>query len=112
MAIRSVLKMIQKREAALAKRAPSPTFKPIKQLNEYDARNADEAMLLLGIAVPDPNWSGPCPYGKRIKLATWATQLALGRPGRPKLSDRDKDEVRRCTINPDQLKWPRERGGH
>jgi hypothetical protein len=38
-------------------------------------------------------------------------QLALARPGRSKLSDRDKEEVRRCTLDPDRLKWPRQRAG-
>jgi len=49
MAIRQVLKMIEKRERALAKRNPAPPT-PIPMQIEYDADNADEAMCILGIA--------------------------------------------------------------
>jgi hypothetical protein len=109
MAMRAVLKMIEKREVALAERAPPPVHKPYGFRWEQDPRNADEAMLILGIAVPDPKWSGPCEYGTRIKLATWATQAALSRPGKPGLENKQIDEVKRSTLDPDRLRWPRER---
>lgn len=109
MAVRAVLKMIEKREAALAERAPQPEAKPYGFRWEHDPRNADEAMLLLGIAVPDPSWSGPCEYGARMKLATWAAQAALSRPGRRPLEKKQVEDVKRVTINPEQLKWPRSR---
>ena len=112
MAIREVLKMIAKREAELAKRAPPPVHAPVRHTYEHDARNADEAMLLLGIAVKDPSWSGPCPYGTRLKLATWAAQAGISRPGRSKLSKQDMDDVKRCTLEADKLKWPRSGGRH
>lgn len=107
MAVRAVLKMIEKREAALAKRAPAPAHKPMDFRWEHDPRNADQAMLLLGITVPDPSWSGPCEYGTRMKLATWAVQTGLSRPGRRRLDKRQVDDINRVTLDPKQLKWPR-----
>jgi hypothetical protein len=108
LAVRSVLKMIEKREAALAKRSPSPAHGAMDFRWEQDPRNADEAMLLLGIAVPDPTWTeGPCKYGARMKLATWATQVALSRPGRRALEQKQVEDVRRLTLDPDKLKWPK-----
>lgn len=110
MAARAVLKMIEKREEALAKKAPAPKVQAYKFGHEQDPRNADDAMLLLGITVPDPAWSGPCQYGTRMKLATWAAQAALSRPGRRQLTDKDREEIKRTTLEPSKLKWPRQRG--
>jgi hypothetical protein len=110
MAIRAVLKMIAKREEALAKLNPEPPRSSIKVQIERDPRNADEAMLLLGIAVRDPTWSDPCPYGTRMKLATWAAQAGLSRPGRKRLSETQISEIRRVTLEPEKLRWPRLRG--
>ncbi len=110
MAVRAVLKMIEKREEALAKKAPAPKVQADKFGQEQDPRNADDAMLLLGITVPDPAWSGKCEYGTRMKLATWAAQAALSRPGRRQLTDKDRDEIKRTTLNSSELKWPRQRG--
>jgi len=107
MAIRAVLKMIEKREVALAKRAPEPVTKPMGFRWEHDPRNADEAMLLLGITVPDPNWSAPCKYGTRMKLATWAAQAGLSRPGRRSLDKKQIDDIKRVTLEANQLRWPR-----
>jgi hypothetical protein len=108
MAIRAVLKMIEKREVALAKCAPPPVQKPMGFRWEQDPRNADEAMLLLGITVPDPSWSsGPCQYGTRMKLATWAAQAALSRPGRKSLEPKQIEDIKRVTLSPGDLKWPR-----
>lgn len=109
MAMRAVLKMIEKREVALAERAPPPIQKPMKFRSETDPRNADEAMLLLGITLRDPTWNEPCKYGTRMKLATWATQAALSRPGRRGLEKKEIDEIKRVTLDADRLKWPRGR---
>ncbi|WP_265587876.1 DUF5681 domain-containing protein [Sphingomicrobium arenosum] len=107
MAIRQVLKMIERREKALVKRAPSQGFTPIKITTENDPRNADEAMLILGIAVPDPFWEGRATDERRILLSTWATQAAISRPGRKLLTEKDVDAVERCTLNSGDLQWPR-----
>jgi hypothetical protein len=112
MAVRAVLKMIEKREVALARKSPSLPVQTTRLGHERDPRNADEAMLLLGITVPDPDWEGPCQYGTRMKMATWATQASLSRPGRTPLEAKHENEIKRETINPDALKWPRRRGGH
>lgn len=111
MAVRAVLKMIEKREAALAKAAPPPRHGPIQTRIEDDPRNADTAMLLLGITVPDPSWTGTCEYGVRMKLANWAAQAGISRPGRQKLTLKDIEEVKRNTLTPEKLKWPRGTSG-
>lgn len=107
MAVRSVLKMIEKREVALVRLAPAPSGTAMAFRHEHDPRNADEAMLLLGITVPDPGWSGPCEYGTRMKLATWAAQAGLGRPGRRRLDKRQAEDINRVTLDPRQLRWSR-----
>lgn len=109
MAVRAVLKMIEKREAALLARAPAPVRKPMKFRWENDPRNADQSMLLLGIAVPDPKWTEPCEYGERLKLATWAAQAGLSRPGKSRLEPKEIEEIKRITLDADRLKWPRGR---
>lgn len=107
MATRVVLKMIEKREAALAKRTPPPTSQPIIRRSELDPRNVDDAMLLLGITVRDPAWSGPCKYGTRIKLSIWAAQAGISRPGRSSLNEQQLSEIRRVTLASEDLTWPR-----
>lgn len=108
MAVRQVLKMIEMREFALAKSAPTPERKPAVWNWESDPRNADQAMLLLGITVPDPQWERrECQYGTRMKLSTWAAQAALSRPGRRQLESKDIEGISRVTADPDKLRWPR-----
>ena len=107
MAVRAVLKMIEKRETALAKVVPAHRLRPMEWRWESDPRNADEAMLLLGITVPDPRWSGECQYGDRMRLATWAAQAGISRPARRKLTSNDVDNVKREALEPDKLNWPR-----
>ena len=107
MAVRQVLKMIEKREGALAKAAPAPAPRPMGFRWEHEPRNADEAMLILGITVRDPSWTGHCEYGVRMKVANWAAQAALSRPGRKKLTPKEVEDVKRMTIEPEALRWPR-----
>lgn len=108
MAIRQVLKMIEKREVALGAGRPEP--KPVKWEIEHDSDNANEAMLLLGIAEYGDASPGGGPATRPFRLATWAAQAALSRPGRRTLTDKEVDEVTRTTLHPDRLKWPRRRG--
>jgi hypothetical protein len=112
MAVRAILKMIEKRELALAKKAPPPAVQAMKFGHEGDPRNADAAMLLLGITVPDPTWEDPCEYGTRMKIANWAAQAGISRPGRRPLSDKDRENIKTQTINSETLKWPRQRGAN
>jgi hypothetical protein len=107
MAVRAVLKMIEKREAALARAAPPAQRFHVTQRREIDPRNADEAMLLLGITLPDPRMPERCKYGLPMKMATWATQAGISRPGRGKLSQQDVDNIKREAVDADKLKWPR-----
>ena len=52
MAIRQVLKMIEQREAALAKRNPHSPVR-VKLVPQYTSANANRAMVILGIASHD-----------------------------------------------------------
>jgi len=102
MAIRKVLKMIEKREGALAKKA-KPASHPIKIETHHCADNANEALRILAIASDDPN------HPSRMKIHTWAAQAALSRPGRKKFSAKDVDEIKFFTFDSEKLRWPRGR---
>lgn len=108
LAMRAVLKMIEKREAAMAKRNPAPV-RPVRMVHEFDSDNANEAMRILGIAD-----YGEAPYGggpstRPFRLTRWATQAAISRPGRRSLTDKDIEEVQRLTLEAGKLRWPRKR---
>jgi len=102
MAVRAVLKMIEKRELALAKLAPPAARKPITVEREYDTDNADEALQLLGLAshIAD-DVSG---RERRLKLEPWVTQLAVDRQRGLTLSTSDATLLRNCTHSPERLK--------
>lgn len=108
MAIRQVLKMIEKREVALAKLNP-PKLHGTTMEVEHDADNADEAMRILGIAAVDETADSGGYWSKHLRLATWATQAALSRPGRRRFDEKDRDSIKRLTCSPERLKWPRGR---
>lgn len=108
MAVRAVLKMIEKRETAIAQLSP-PTVNAVRMEVESDSDNANNAMLLLGIAEYGEAPPGGGPATRPFLLATWASQLAISRPGRRALRDKDIEDVKRQTINPDRLRWPRKR---
>jgi hypothetical protein len=102
---REVLKMIAKREKALAARQP---VKPLElQFEHGDPANAEEALLILGIAGHDPGGEQAKGGHRRLLLEPWAVQAALSRPGRKPLSDNDTKEVERCTRDAETLAWPR-----
>jgi hypothetical protein len=108
MAMREVLKWIFKRDAWLAKHAPKASWQPIKQYISPDPDNADTALLLLGIAAPDPARADIDADRAQLLLEPWAVQAALRRRrGGDRLTDRERDEVRRCTRDPDSLRWQR-----
>jgi hypothetical protein len=102
-AIRDVLKWIMEREKWFAKRAPR---QPIVQLIEHDPDNANEALLLLGIAERDTRYDYPHTDNDRLLLQPWATQKALSRPGRRRLTKDQISEIKRCTRDPETLRWP------
>ena len=107
MAIRQVLKMIEKREQALLKLNP-PAHVPATMEIEHDSDNADEAMRILGVTEIVKTHNGGY-WDKHPRLATWATQAALSRPGRRRFTPKDVADIKLLTVNPERLKWPRRR---
>ena len=103
MAIRKVLKMIEKREAALAKKT-KPRSSPIRVERHYSSDNANEALRILGIASKDQTFGG-----ERIKVHAWAAQAALSRPGRKRFSAKEVQDIKFFTFDSDTLRWPRGR---
>jgi hypothetical protein len=107
-AMREVVKWILRREAWLTKHAPKASRRPIAQRISPDPDNADTALLLLGIAAPDPTRADIDDDRAQLLLEPWAVQAALRRRrGGTRLTDRERDEIRRCTGDPDSLRWPR-----
>ena len=108
MAQREVLKWIAKREAWLEKHAPRASRPAITRRISPDPDNADAALLLLGITAANPRRAE---FGKnraQLLLEPWAVQAALRRRrGGQRLTDRERDEIRRCTRDADCLRWPR-----
>jgi hypothetical protein len=108
MAQRQVLKWIVTREAWLAKNAPKSSRPAITQHISPDPDNADAALQLLGIAAPNPARADIGADRAQLLLEPWAVQTALRRRrGGQRLTDRERDEIRRCTRDPDCLRWPR-----
>ncbi|NNC53045.1 MAG: hypothetical protein HKO08_08390 [Erythrobacter sp.] len=105
MAIRKVLKMIEKREAALATKIPVRARK-IRSEAHYTSNNANGAMRILDLARPDPGMEG-----RRWFLDAWATQAALSRPGRKKFERKDVDNIKFFTNGSENLRWPRGQAG-
>jgi Family of unknown function (DUF5681) len=104
---REVLKMIASREKWLATKKLKQQQQGLELLIEpEDPRNANEALLLLGIAEPDTRWNDPHDQYERLLLRPWAVQAALSRPGRRRLSAQDVSEIERCTREPETLRWP------
>ena len=100
MAIRKVLKMIEKRERALAKKL-GPAKQSLKLEMHHTSDNADEAMRILKIADCDPD------FPSRVKVHAWATQAALSRPGRKRFNTREVSNIRFFTFDAQSLRWPR-----
>jgi hypothetical protein len=111
MAIREVLKWIMKRDAWRQKHEAKASPPAITRHISPDPDNADAALLLLGIAAPNP---ARAEFGKdraQLLLEPWAAQAALHRRrGGHRLTDEERDWIRRCTRNPESLRWPRGTG--
>jgi hypothetical protein len=108
MAVRAVLKMIEKREVALREVTPQPALKPSPISLEYTSDSADEAMELLGIIGPNPAYGdgdGP----RKHSVQAWAAQAAISRPGRSKLSVSDVSNLHLFVEGYEKLRWPRSR---
>ena len=108
MAQRQVLKWIPKRDAWNAKHGPKPCHPPVTAHVSPDPDNADTALVLLGIATPDPARANL--GGKRAHLLVelWAAQMALSRRrGGQRLTDEQRRDILRCTRDAKLLRWPR-----
>ena len=108
MAARQVLKMIEKREVAIARITPAPVASTRMQI-EHDSANANEALEILGIAGYGPAEAGGGPATRPLRIATWAAQAAISRPGRGRADANDQEEIKRCVLDPDKLRWPKQR---
>lgn len=107
MAVRQVLKMIEKREAAITKASPVKPAAPKIEV-EASSSNADAILEILGLAERVETIPGG-PGDGTLKLMTWAAQMAISRPGRKAIDRKDRDDVERYTIDPHKLRWPRRR---
>jgi hypothetical protein len=108
MARREVLKWIMKREAWLARHTPRASPSRITRHISPDPDNADAALLLLGIAAFNPARADIGADRAQLLLEPWAIQAALRRRrGGQRLTDSERDAIRRCTRDPDSLRWPR-----
>lgn len=104
---RKVLKMIAKREKYLAAQE-GKRFPKVTMTHEQDPENADNALLILGIASRDPARQDLGLEREQLQLEPWAVQAALRRRrGGQRLTDDEMASIRRCTRDPDTIKWPR-----
>jgi len=107
MAQREVVKWIMKREAWLAKNGPKAPSRRTEQHVSPDPDNADAALLLLGIAAHNPARADIGANRAQLLLEPWAVQAALRRRrGGNRLTDDERNTIRRCTRDPDSLRWP------
>ena len=109
-AMREVAKWIIKREEWLEKHAPKPSgpvrLRPL--LTSPDPHNADAALLLLGIAAHDPKRADWGADRQQLLLKPWAVEAALRRRrGGQRLTDKELENIRHRTRDPDSLRWPR-----
>jgi hypothetical protein len=105
---REVMKWITKREKYLDAKNNRKTLPAMTLRHSSDPENADEALLLLGITGPDPYRQDFPSDRAQMLLETWAVQAALSRRrGGSKLTEKEVMEIRRCTRDPDSLRWPK-----
>ena len=105
---REVLKMVRERDAYLAARNEKKQERQVDVEYKYHGEwGSDEAMLLLEMATLEPaceEFSAAC---AQLLLEPWAVQAALNRrPGGSKLTEREIDEIQRCTRDAATLNWP------
>jgi hypothetical protein len=108
MAAKEVLKWIMKRDAWLAKNGPKVSRRAVTRRISPDPDNADAALRLLGIAVPNPERADFGEDRAQLLLEPWVAQAALSRRrGGQRLTGEERDWIRRCTRDHDSLRWPR-----
>lgn len=108
LAERQVLKWILKREEWQAKTYGNRSTQRVEFKQERSPKNAKQALELLGIVSREPGFDESDEYFPRQRLEPWAVQAALNRRRRqPPLPDRDLEEIKRCTRDADEIKWPK-----
>jgi hypothetical protein len=109
---RKIIRMIEKRDVIRTAKQKSGTSeaKNIPKLRMLmDPRNADAAMLILGIARHNPKYEDVTQSHEHthLVLEPWAVQAALSRRrSTVPLSLRNIADVIRCTGASNTLKWP------
>lgn len=105
---REVLKMIAKREKAIAAKGKQVPQGATIKIEPTDPRNIDEALCLLGIAAPDETRRDYHLANTPLLLEPWAVQAAFSRRrGSAALTPREVLEIERCTRAHQTLHWPR-----
>jgi hypothetical protein len=111
LAVREVLRWIKRREAWLAEHMPKASPHDFVVRLSPDPDNADTALLLLRIAAHNPDRAEWRKDRAQLLLEPWAVQAALHRRrGGNRLTDSERDTIRRCTRDPNSLRWPRGTG--
>ena len=98
--------MIAKREAHFnARKAKKPAPRTDVKI-VYPPTDADEALLVLGIATRHPACEDLGADREQLLLEPWAVQAALGqRRGSSKLTEQKIEEIQRCTRDAATLCW-------
>ncbi len=103
---REVLRMIAARERWIAERADPPKRPAIEFLTEEYPDNANEALLLLGIASPNPRFVVGNDRDDRLLFEPWAVEAALKRGRRREFADKELENMRCCTRDAGSIAWP------
>jgi hypothetical protein len=103
---REVLKWIEKRDKVAAAKARRKPVRIPRRIEPVDPKNADEVLLLLGIASHDRARQYPS-QRKYLLLEPWAVQLAVSRRRMWRLRAEEVSEIKRCTRQSETLRWPR-----
>jgi Family of unknown function (DUF5681) len=107
LAIREVLRWILKREQWIAKNEPSGSRKVTWGGTIQDPDNADQALVLLGMAHENPTRRDVGATRLQLQLESWAVKAALRRRrGAASLTTKEIEEIRRCTHDDGTLKLP------
>ena len=105
---REVLKWIIKRDKyhAAENQRNSPNAVTVRY--SYCPDNANEALLLLKVAAPNPKYEDNDKAIEHLLLEPWAVQAALTRRrGGKKLDKKEVEAIRQCIHDPDSLRWPK-----
>ena len=106
---REVLKMIEKRDVYFNARKAKDRIPPVGIKTESsDPTNADEALLILGIAARNPYRQEIKADREQLLLEPRAVRAALSRRrGGSMLTEHEIMEIQRCTRDAATLDWPR-----